>query len=258
MGDYPTLLKKQIEDYENKGFDWQQDAKNKVFPYLEERLPAMTRARNNLRAIIPSIHKNACNFFDLNPNITAVIYVGIGCGAGWSTKLKSESALLFGLENIAECGWSDSRSLEGLVSHELGHLFHEKIRENSNLPYRDGPFWRLYKEGVAKWSEFKLLSRESWYEARGLNESGWLDWCRKNEGWLAEVFLRKVEKEKSVAPFFGFWYDLKGWRQTGYFLAYEIVTSLISSCNFPELDVLKISGPPEQVERSLKKIAKSS
>ena len=256
MADYPTLLNKQIEDYENKGFDWQQNAKNKVFPYLEERLPEMTRARGNLRKIIPVIYKRACDFFELRPSITAVIYVGTGCGAGWSTTLEGKPALLFGLENIAESGWSDSRSLEGLVTHELGHLFHERIRQNSKLSIKDGPFWRLYKEGVAKWSEFGILDRESWYEAKGLNDPGWLDWCRENKSWLAEEFLLRVEKEKSVDQFFGSWYDLWGWKQTGYFLGYEAITNLTSSHNLTKLDIFKIANPSEQMKQALENLVK--
>jgi hypothetical protein len=31
-------------------------------------------------------------------------------------------AVLFGPENIAECGWSASEVLAGLVAHEVGHL----------------------------------------------------------------------------------------------------------------------------------------
>lgn len=258
IANYPSLLNKQLEDYESQGFDWRQEAKNKVFPHLEERLPAMTRAKGNLREIIPVIYKKAYDFFDFNLEVTAVIYVGIGCGAGWATEFKGKPALLFGLENIAECRWSDSKSIEGLVAHELGHLFHDRIRQSSNLPMKDGPFWRLYKEGVAKWSESELLNRESWYESRGLNESGWLDWCREHRGWLAKEFLRRVEKEKSVEQFFGSWYDLKGWKQTGYFLGYEATTSLISSFNLPGLDILNISDPPEHIKQTLETIAKRS
>jgi mRNA-degrading endonuclease RelE of RelBE toxin-antitoxin system len=52
MKKYPSLLSKQLEDYENEDIDWQQVAKERVFPYLEERLPEMTQARSNLREII--------------------------------------------------------------------------------------------------------------------------------------------------------------------------------------------------------------
>jgi hypothetical protein len=254
MKKYPSLLSKQLEDYENEDIDWQQVAKERVFPYLEERLPEMTQARSNLRDIIHSIYKHTCDFFDFNLEVTAVIYVGIGCGAGWATEFKGKSALLFGLENIAECGWSDSRSLEGLVAHELGHLFHERIRESMNLAFDDGPLWRLYKEGIAKWSEFELLNRESWYEARGLNEPDWLDWCKENRAWLAEKFLGAVKKGKSTDQFFGSWYEVEGWKQTGYFLGYEAVTHLISSRNLAKLDPFKISNPPKQMRQVLEKL----
>lgn len=38
----------------------------------------------------------------LDFSITLVIYVGIGCGAGWATTYNRQPAILLGLENIAE------------------------------------------------------------------------------------------------------------------------------------------------------------
>ncbi len=252
MEGYPALLEKQVEDYESKGFDWRKESKEKVFPDLEERLPRMEEARENLLELIPEIHDRARKFFELDPEISIVIYVGIGCGAGWSTEFKGKSALLFGLENIAECDWTDHRSLEGLTAHELSHLFHERIREASDLPIREGPFWRLYKEGVAKWSEFKILDRESWYEARGLNDSSWLNWCREHKAWLGEEFLRTVEEEESTDKFFGSWYDLRGWKQTGYFLGYQTLSHLQTSKNLSKFELLKIQNTAEEMKRTLK------
>lgn len=255
MARYPSLLSKQVKDYESRGFDWQEENKENVFPYLGERLPEMKRARNNLVELLPVVHEKARDFFGQEAEIIAIIYVGIGCGAGWVTRLRDELALLFGLENIAECGWSYCRSLEGLIAHELGHLFHEITRENADLPFENGPFWRLYKEGIAKWSEFKVLERKSWYEARGLNQSDWLIWCKRHEDWLAEEFLRTVEDEDSADKFFGSWYELRGWKQTGYFLGYRAVT-LIQKGVLSNTNVLKLSNPAVKMKRALKDLAR--
>jgi len=256
MKKYPALLQKQVKDYDSRGFNWKEEAKENVFPYLEERLPDMEEARKHLLDVLPAVYDQACSFFKLNPEIITYIYVGIGCGAGWSTSLENKPALLFGLENIAESGWSDKRSIEGLVAHECGHSFHEIIRENANLPLKEGPFWRLYKEGVAKWSEFKLLNRESWYEVEGLNDPEWLHWCRENLDWLAEEFLRRVEKEEPVKEFFGSWYDLKGWKQTGYFLGYSAVTHLQEGGSLSNTNVLKLSNPADKMKQVLEKLAR--
>ncbi len=142
MARYPSLLSKQVKDYESRGFNWQEESKENVFPYLGERLPEMERARDNLVELLPVVHEKARDFFGQEAEILAVIYVGIGCGAGWATRLKEEPALLFGLENIAECGWTDRRSLEGLIAHELGHLFHERVRETSGLAMGEGGYTR--------------------------------------------------------------------------------------------------------------------
>lgn len=257
MKKYPGLLQKQLEDYESHGFNWKEEARENVFPYLEERLPEMEEARKHLLDVLPAVYNRACGFFKLNPKIIAYIYVGIGCGAGWSTSLDDKPALLFGLENIAECRWNDKRSIEGLVAHESGHLFHEIIRKNTDLPLKNGPFWRLYKEGVAKWSESKLLNRESWYEAEGLNDPEWLSWCRENLDWLAEEFLRRVEQEEPVKQFFGSWYDLKSWKQTGYFLGYRAVLQLQRGGALSNRNVLKLSNPADKLKQILKNLARN-
>lgn len=70
--------------------------------------------------------------------------VGIGCGAGWVTKYNNKHAVLFGLENIAEEGWTQVDSLRGLAAHELGHVAHFNWREREGLPKGDDAWWQLY------------------------------------------------------------------------------------------------------------------
>ncbi|MCX6038339.1 MAG: hypothetical protein NTW99_10695, partial [Chloroflexi bacterium] len=41
MSLWPDLLVRQVEDYASQNLDWRQIAREKVFPYLNERLPAM-------------------------------------------------------------------------------------------------------------------------------------------------------------------------------------------------------------------------
>lgn len=48
MAAWPELLAKQLNDYGSQGEDWQAVALERVFPFLNERLPAMQTAHRNL------------------------------------------------------------------------------------------------------------------------------------------------------------------------------------------------------------------
>jgi hypothetical protein len=43
----------------------------------------------------------------------------------------------------------------------------------------------------------------------------------------------------AVRPFFGSWYDLQGYKQTGYFLGHELVKALTASKSLREVALLQ-------------------
>jgi hypothetical protein len=97
--------------------------------------------------------------------VTFVIYVGIGCGAGWATTFGDSPAVLFGLENIAERGWEDPGTILGLVAHELGHLVHFAWRLRGGKSAGSGPWWQLYEEGFAQECESRILDTGAVHQA---------------------------------------------------------------------------------------------
>ena len=48
MARWPELLAKQLQDYAAQGEDWRQIARERIFPFLDERLAAMSEAHENL------------------------------------------------------------------------------------------------------------------------------------------------------------------------------------------------------------------
>lgn len=52
---------------------------------------------------------------------------------------------------------------------------------------------------------------------------------------MAAVFLIRVENGESLRPFFGSWYNLRGWKQTGYCLGHEVIRSLEVSMAIKEI-----------------------
>ena len=137
----PGLWEKQVSCYTDEGLDWRTIAKERVLPHLAEKLSVMEKAREGLHRVIGPVCLKAQERLGLDFEVLFVIYVGVGCGAGWATELGGRPACLLGLENIAEQGWLDEGALSGLVAHELGHLLHgewrraglEGITEHRNL-----------------------------------------------------------------------------------------------------------------------------
>jgi len=246
LSPWPDLLAMQVEDYQAQDIDWRVIARERIFPHLVERLPALETAHTNLLAVGESVYERALETLGVSTPAVFVIHVGIGCGAGWVTRFRDKHAILFGLENIAECGWQGRDAIAGLVAHEMGHLVHMAWREGHQLSMGSGPWWQLYEEGFAQYCESLVSGGQSWHQAQ--SDSEWLDWCRDNLGWLAAEFIRMVNQGESVRPFFGSWFDLRGKRQTGYYLGCEVVKALADERSVQEIALLT---DPEKAMRPI-------
>jgi hypothetical protein len=244
MCQWPELLQMQLQNYSGEGVDWCQVAGEKVFPFLEKRLPEMRAAHSHLLQGCSSIYRKAQEALGLEIEALFLIYVGIGCGAGWVTTFGTRPAVLFGLENIAECGWSEPPALTGLVAHEIGHLAHHHWRRLGGLKHGEGAWWQLYEEGFAQRCEHVILGSDTWHPSIGLNADDWLDWCRDNRGWLAGEFLRRVDAGESVRDLFGSWFDIRGRKQCGYFLGHELIREMESNAGLREIALLEDTEGP--------------
>ncbi|MFC1997612.1 hypothetical protein ACFLXI_08420 [Chloroflexota bacterium] len=234
---WPGLVELQIEDYTSQGLSWKKIAREKVFPYLSGRFSAIHVAHQNLIKVCEPVFRKSQQLFTLECEVIIVIYVGIGCGAGWVTSYQDSPAILFGLENVAKCGWSNRDAISGLVAHEFGHLIHEQLRRRNQKTNGSGPWWQLYSEGFAQYCERMILRSDSWHQAMGEDE-GWLRWCQANKGWLASEFLNTVDTGQPTTPFFGSWFDIKGKSQTGYFLGNEVISKLVKGVRLEDIALI--------------------
>ena len=238
MAAWPALLKMQVDDYTSQMLDWRQVARERVFPHLGERLPAMQAARTALLETCQPVLDKARQCLGCDFPVTFVIYVGIGCGAGWATRLEGKPAILLGLENIAECGWSDKETLAGLAAHETGHLVHSVWRLEAGKPVGSGPWWQLYEEGFAQACESVILDTPRVHQTlRSSND--WLQWCQEHAGWLASEYLRAVEAGETVTKFFGSWFDIQGRSETGYYLGQVVIQELEKQRSLHAIAVLE-------------------
>ena len=225
MSQWPELLQKQLDDYADLQQDWHTIASERIFPALSSRLAWMRIAHANLLEICPEIDRQMRQTLQFEKSLTCVIYVGLGCGAGWATEFAGQPAILFGLENIAEENWHTRQALRGLMAHELAHLVQFEWRKQARRPLADGPWWQLYTEGFAMYCEKMILNTSSWHMQTD-SDPGWLDWCQSNQALLAKAFLRSIDSGDDMRPFFGSWFQWHGKKQTGYYLGYALVEML--------------------------------
>jgi hypothetical protein len=238
LAPWPELLEKQFDNYAADKVDWRLIAREKIFPYLARRLPTMKEAHDNLLESCQPLYDRVQRIFDFHNDIIVVIYVGIGCGAGWVTPYRNTPAILFGLENIAECDWSNLTDIQSLFAHETGHIVHHYWRAQAEKPAGTGPWWQLYEEGFAQRCESIIGKEYSWHQSGGGIDSDWLDWCVKHKSWLAAEFLKTVGENKPVVPFFGSWFNIQGKIETGYYLGYETIKELEKKFSLKEIAMM--------------------
>ena len=197
----------------------------------------MQEAHKNLLAVSAPLYARVQEVLDFHSDLVVVIYVGAGVGAGWATTYKNTPAILFGLENIAECGWSSREAIEGLFAHEAGHLVHYHWRGLLPEYAAKNPWQRLYEEGFAQLCE-ELITGTACHQIQSAKGSDWLKWCQSHKGWLAAEFIDFVAKGKPTAPFFGSWQGIKGKSETGYYLGYEAIKELERKYSLKEIALL--------------------
>lgn len=250
MARWPELLEKQIHSYAEEDTDWRQVAKEHIIPLWEAHLPRMQHAHTLLLQVCPIACERAQKKLGFTQALTLVIYVGMGCGAGWATTYQNSAALLLGLENIAEEGWDNAATLTGLIGHEIGHLWHFSQRARAGLTSKTGPWWMLYTEGMAQRCEHLIAGEESWHMAA--QHGDWLRWCTQEKRTLAREFLRVIEEEGDIRVFFGSWFNLYGYQQTGYYLGHEAVRQLETQMSLQDIALMEdIEGVFSVIVRAL-------
>ena len=253
---FPELLTKQISSYQTDGIDWKTVARRRIFPSLDERFAGMVRVRRALRGSIPTAVQRCRDRLGLDFPITFVIHVGIGCGAGWATTFEEKPAVLFGLENAAELGWTDRTTVVALIEHEIAHLLHERWRREARLGGLEdhrGPWWQLYEEGFATRCELLLGPPGRHHSTEQTRD--WLSWCREHRSRLASLYLRAGSSRRSWRRFFGSWRNVDGYVDTGYFLGSEVIREWHSHVSLREIAVWTTDQIRRRSRASLRRMA---
>ncbi len=164
-----------------------------------------------------------------------VLYVGLCNGAGWATALNGRDAVLLGMEKILELGWVSLGDMQGLIYHELGHIYHSQhgcFRQK----VEEGPqrfVWQLFAEGVAMYFEQELAGDDQFYQQ---DKNGWRAWCSSHFAQIAEDFDRDLPAmTRANQRYFGDWVNYQGRGDVGYYLGTRFLRSLLEDRGFEEV-----------------------
>ncbi|WP_456321479.1 hypothetical protein [Palaeococcus sp. (in: euryarchaeotes)] len=234
---YPELFRKIKWDYRRYKMDWQE-----FLNVLSKReADDLKLAHEELLKVLPGVENKVITHFNLNrEEYNIVIYVGLENGAGWVTDFMKKPSILFGLEAIAELKWYEK--LEGLITHEFGHLIHWLLRKENIEKLEEEQIIWLYTEGFAQRIE-DLISGRPWH----LEREGWFKWCEKNEDLIKGEFLRRAGENEPLNPFFGSWYTLFGKQYLGYYLGYKFIRWLEREYPLREIARLKKSDVKSKI-----------
>lgn len=249
MFKYPELEYKCKNDYEVNGYKWKDIARDMVFNRTKDDFNKMIEAYKNILEIMDIINEKVVQVFNINLDINIILYCGLLNSAGWVDKYDGKTAILYGIDKIAELNWHTIEKLEPLLSHELCHVVHFQSRGEDDMldfveknKYNEG-IWRIYTEGFAQFFQQALLGRD--IDSRGIE---WIKNCKNNEGKLKKLYLKALKDEnKGTNDFFGDWFQVLGISDAGYFLGAEIIKKLTNKYSTKDIVQLQFEIIEDEV-----------
>lgn len=185
---------------------------------------------------IDVLRNNLIKLFDSEAEIDIILYLGLCNGAGWATTIRNRNTILLGIEKIIELDWQDEVSMQALIFHEIGHIWHDvhgNLYPKGALP-RDKSLVQLYQEGVAMRCEQFLCQNDYFYHQ---DKNGWLHWCDSNLLTLKEEYKNRIYSNRSTQDFFGDWCDYQGYSDVGYYLGCKFIKFLEN--DYTLLEIIK-------------------
>lgn len=232
-------LKEKVE----QDFSRLTDYKDKIYEILNN-IPKNIKSAETAHQSFVNATKNLSNEiknkFNVDLDVTIILYLGLGNAAGWATTIGNQKVVLIGLEKIVELGWCSESDMQALIYHELGHIYHSLFEHKELLVNkRKQTIQQIYREGIAMVFEQTLCNNVNRYHQ---NVNGWLDWCKENEKMIKTEYLKRIEKKESVQDFFGDWCSFIGHADVGYYLGTAFVRFLMKEYSLQEIASMKLSA----------------
>lgn len=191
------------------------------------------QAHRSLQSIdMRTIERRMNELFDIELDVTIILYLGLCNGAGWATQLDKRQTILLGVEKIAELGWHTPERMHDLICHEIAHLILDFIRKN--MREMPAEMQQLYKEGFATRASQLLYTEGFFHQDDGV----WLSFCQEHIDKIKEEFYTRLQSNVSTAAFFGDWNLVMGQHNLGYYLGYDWIKQMQARYSIKEIALL--------------------
>lgn len=239
-------LKTKVE----KDFSRITEYKDKVYQILNDFQKNIKEAETAHQSFIKAtenLSEKIKNKFNVDLDVTIILYLGLGNGAGWATTINNQKVILIGIEKVVELGWCNENDMQALIYHELGHIYHSLFeRKKLFSTKKKHSIRQLYREGIAMVFEQTLCDDANRYHQ---NINGYLEWCRENEKLIKTEYLKRINNNENVQDFFGDWCIFMNHSDVGYYLGTEFIRFLMNDYSLPEIASMKISAVLKQFYR---------
>ena len=228
----------------NEGFSWEKDYLPVLdAAYNEEQ--KRSKAIESFHAVTDGLNKRVIEKFGKTVDAHIVLYLGLCNGAGWVTRVNNEPTVLLGIEKIIELDWCDIDSMNGLILHELGHVYQDQHgvlhREFDNMPEKF--IWQLFTEGIAMVFEQEIVGDSGYFHQY---DDDWNQWSHENLEHIKKSFFKDLPTmTNDNQRYFGDWVSFEGHGDTGYYLGAHFVRFMLGKDSFDNL----IGYDIEQVKR---------
>lgn len=193
----------------------------------------MRQAHRSLQSIdVQTIERHINELFDIELDVTIILYLGLCNGAGWATWLDKRQTILLGVEKIAELGWHAPERMHDLICHEIAHLILDFMRKN--MPEMPAEIQQLYEEGFATRTSQLLYTEGFFHQDDGV----WLSFCQEHIDKIKEEFYTRLQSNVSTAAFFGDWNLVMGQHDLGYYLGYDWIKQMQARYSIKEIAAL--------------------
>ncbi|HBM76063.1 MAG TPA: hypothetical protein DD429_11010 [Clostridiaceae bacterium] len=197
---YPEIERQCLEDASKYDFD--KEIKAVILSSLTSDFNKVETAHDNFIKLVNDLNDNFQHTFSIYDDIYLYFYIGLCNGAGWATDIDSHQAVLIGAEKLAELNWYDERPMTFLIYHELSHVAHSILRnetlDKNFKSKREKSIWQLYTEGFAQRYEQILCKDDSYRQ----DKDGWLKWCKDNHSEICREYLYRIKNNISTQFFF--------------------------------------------------------
>ena len=194
--------------------------------------------------ITNGLEKKIIDNFGRSFDVDIILYLGLCNGAGWVTDIKGKTYILLGIEKILELYWDNADDMNGLILHELGHVYHNEFGI-LNREFEDPSekfLWQLFTEGIAMVFEQEIMNDPSYFHQ---DIDGWKDWCEENIIKISRDFKLDYPNMTRVNQrYFGDLANYYNHNDVGYYLGARFVRFILQKDIFDniiryEIDAVK-------------------